>query len=150
MNRLRVALVLLGFTFALCVAAFQSAIAQTASSIYGSVVDAKHQQPLADVRVAAFPLRSSQQVGATSTDVDGNFRISGLGPGVYRLELSKEGYDTTIVSNVRVRRDERVIIAGSLNLSVVRLGERYVAHSYCGKLVQAGVTADVYVVCAGR
>lgn len=65
--------------------------------IKGTVIDRSTRQPLEFVNVLVVGLGSG-----ASTDVKGNFVISRLPPGIYRLQASALGYKTTLTSEYRV------------------------------------------------
>ena len=67
------------------------------ASIQGRVVDAVSNEPLPFVNVIV----SGTVLGA-ATDLDGNFRITGLEPGFIRLEASFIGYQQTLSSEIEV------------------------------------------------
>lgn len=65
--------------------------------IKGTVIDRSTRQPLEFVNVLVVGLGSG-----ASTDVKGNFVISKLPPGIYRLQASALGYKTILTSEYRV------------------------------------------------
>lgn len=65
--------------------------------IKGTVIDRSTRQPLEFVNVLVVGLGSG-----ASTDAKGNFVISRLPPGIYRLQASALGYKTTLTSEYRV------------------------------------------------
>jgi outer membrane receptor for ferrienterochelin and colicin len=73
-----------------------SAFAQEAS-LRGKVVDAVNNEPLPFVNV----LVSGTTTG-TTTDLDGNFLLTGLQPGFVRIEASFVGYKKTISSEIEI------------------------------------------------
>jgi TonB family protein len=70
-----------------------SALAQTAGSLHGVVVDATSQAPLGDVQVSA---RSPALIGEQSavSDADGNFEMTLLPPGTYDLTVKRDGFQS--------------------------------------------------------
>ncbi|MBN1984745.1 MAG: TonB-dependent receptor [Prolixibacteraceae bacterium] len=73
-----------------------SAFAQEAS-VRGKVVDAVNNEPLPFVNV----LVSGTTTG-TTTDLDGNFLLTGLQPGFVRIEASFVGYKKAISSEIEI------------------------------------------------
>jgi len=124
-------------------------VASSGSAIRGRVVDAQTHQPLTGVRAATFKLHGTKPLASAFTTTDGSFKLDGLGPGLYRLELSKDGFRGLTIEGIAVRANEVMIIAGSIAMlpgsaSTPNIAQ---AQNQCGNLVQPGVTADVYVVC---
>ncbi len=138
------------FIVALVMSASARINAQNTSAIRGRVVDAQTHQPLAGVRASAYGMHGTNARAVALTTSDGSFKLDGLGPGLYRLELSKNGFRGLTIEGIAVRANEVMIIAGSI---AMLQGETAAAptvaeaRNSCGNLVQQGVTADVYVVC---
>lgn len=63
----------------------------------GTVIDRSTRQPLEFVNVLVVGLGTG-----ASTDAEGNFTISKLPPGIYRLQASALGYKTVLTSEYRV------------------------------------------------
>ena len=71
--------------------------AQTAGRIVGTIVDGGSGVPL----VGAYVIVQGTPFGAAS-DLEGDFRVSGLSPGSYVIESSMLGYNKTTVIDVEV------------------------------------------------
>ena len=78
------------FFFLLCLLAF-SATAQQAYRIIGTVTERNSRERIPYVSVAVW--NSSK---GTQTDSLGRFSITGVTPGMYRLQVSGLGYKTVI------------------------------------------------------
>lgn len=124
-------------------------VASNGSAIRGRVVDAQTRQPLAGVRAAAFKLHGTKPLASAFSTTDGSFKLDGLAAGLYRLELSKDGFRGLTIEGIAVRANEVMIIAGSIAMLPGSAAAPSIAQAQnqCGNLVQPGVTADVYVVC---
>src|SRR6266704_925551 len=69
-------------------------------SISGSVTDPQGATVLgASVKVVS---KDTNQAYTTETDSAGLFRLSLLPPGIYRVEVAKQGFRKTVVGNVEV------------------------------------------------
>ncbi|MDR1556248.1 MAG: TonB-dependent receptor [Tannerellaceae bacterium] len=77
--------------------------------ICGNITDATYKEPLIG---AAVVIRGTT-VGAV-TDMDGNFRIEDVRPGVYVLSASYVSYQTKIVSDIKVSAGEETLVAIAL------------------------------------
>lgn len=77
-------------------------------SIVGKVLDASTSDPLIGASI-----RVSPALTGAITDVDGSFKVEGLEPGRYDIEVSYIGYDTKLVKDILVKKGEatRVDIA---------------------------------------
>ena len=63
-----------------------------ASSLSGLVVASASQQPVAGARIAVSPYGASGDSGRAVSDGSGAFKVSGLAPGSYDLEVSADGF----------------------------------------------------------
>ncbi len=72
--------------------------AQTTATLYGKVIDARTEEPLIGVTVQI----DGQSIG-TTTDLDGNFTLTGIIPGSYNIIASYLGYETATRANVIVQ-----------------------------------------------
>lgn len=78
--------------------------AQT-GKITGQTINAKSGSPLSGVNITV--------VGGTtgvSTDMNGNFTISGLRPGTYKLNCSYISYNTKVIEDVVVKAGENTVV----------------------------------------
>lgn len=70
------------------------------SSIRGKLLDEAKREGIPFGNVVLF--LNNQQVGGTTTDVDGNFKFSHLKPGKYRLKASYVGYNPSEISGISI------------------------------------------------
>ena len=75
--------------------------AGTTGKIAGKVIDAKTKEPLIGANIII--VGSSQ---GAATDVNGNYFIINLSPGVYQVKASEIGYAPVLVKDVRVSADQ--------------------------------------------
>ncbi|MCU7494705.1 MAG: TonB-dependent receptor [Ignavibacteria bacterium] len=73
-------------------------VAAQTGTIYGKITDLKGS-PLAGANVVVLGTTTG-----TSTDTSGTYRLSGLKPGIYRLEISMIGYRKSITGEVELRK----------------------------------------------
>ncbi len=73
-------------------AAAQPAAGPTEGAVVGRVFDSGRQEPVEFANVVLYALPDSAQVGGTVTDRSGAFRLDGVKPGRYFVELSYIGY----------------------------------------------------------
>ncbi len=70
------------------------------SSIRGKLLDEAKREGIPFGNIVLF--LNDQQVGGTTTDVDGNFKFSHLKPGKYRLKASYVGYNPSEISGIYI------------------------------------------------
>ncbi|MBU1098402.1 MAG: TonB-dependent receptor [Bacteroidetes bacterium] len=80
---------------------FSNVFAGTTGKIAGFVIDKSTNEPL----IGANILIEGTTMGA-STDIDGNYYIINIPPGVYNLRASMIGYSQVVVNNVKVSVDQ--------------------------------------------
>ncbi len=88
----------------------------TTGKIAGKIIDSKSKEPLIGVNV----LIVGTTMGA-ATDVNGNYFILNIPPGVYELRASLVGYNTVIESNVRVSADQTTRIDFELSEQAIEI-----------------------------
>ena len=93
-------------------------LAFSTGKIKGKVIDEKTKEPL----IAANVLIQNTNYGA-ATDLEGNFVILNLQPGTYVLRASLLGYQSVVVSNIKVSEDLTSEVNFSLVSSEVQLKE---------------------------
>ena len=85
----------------------QAAFAQTNyGSIEGKITDLATKEPLLFATVAVFKTGSETPITGTETDLDGNYSISMLDPGIYDIQASYSGYDPISVQKIEVKSGE--------------------------------------------
>jgi outer membrane receptor protein involved in Fe transport len=94
------------------------AVAGTTGKIAGKVIDTATGEPLPGANVIVV----GTTLGA-ATDLEGNYIILRVPPGVYSVKASMIGYDVLQYDNVRVSVDKTTQLDFQLRESVVELGE---------------------------
>ncbi len=112
----------------------------TTGKIAGRVTDAKTGEgiPFANVIIEGTTL-------GAATNLDGYYTIINVPPGVYTLRASVVGYETKIVTNVRVNIDLTTRIDFELREKTVELGQEVVVTA-TRPLIQKDLTASTSVV----
>lgn len=108
----------LGVLFVLTLVIFDSAVAGTTGKLNGVVVDKATQEPLPGVNVVLM----DTQLGA-ATDLNGEYSILNIPPGVYTLSVSMMGYKETRIENIRVSIDLTTKQNVALEETVLDVGE---------------------------
>ncbi len=88
----------------------------TTGKIAGKVIDAKTKEPLIGVNIVI----TGTTMGA-ATDVNGNYFIINIPPGVYEVKASEIGYAPEIVKNVSVSVDQTTRINFELGEQAVEI-----------------------------
>ncbi len=110
--------------------------AQTAR-ISGRVIDADTNQPLAFVNVIVL----NTEIGA-ATDLDGNFIITGLEPGFYRLMASFIGYEIGYSDEIEVNSSKNAFVTIELQQKNIELGTVTVRASTFEKIEESPVSVQ--------
>ena len=114
--KLRLALILY-FVFT----SFNMVSAQTKGNIHGRIVDADSKEALVGVNVYI----KGTYYGA-ATDLEGNYRISNVNPGVYTIEVSMLGYKKVQNTGIIVNADETSNLDFKLEPTVLAFGQEVV------------------------
>ncbi|MDH7528831.1 MAG: carboxypeptidase-like regulatory domain-containing protein, partial [Ignavibacteria bacterium] len=128
------------FTLILLTAISNYIFAGTTGKIAGRVTDARTGEgiPFANVIIEGTTL-------GAATNLEGYYTIINVPPGVYTLRASVVGYETKIVTNVRVNIDLTTRIDFELREKTVELGQEVVVTA-TRPLVQKDLTASTSVV----
>jgi hypothetical protein len=131
-------------------AAIVVAQAAVPAAISGRVVDAKQNTLLAGVKVTAYQEGSAVPESTAVTDNQGNFTLSGLSGGNYRLLFERSGYPKSLAAGISVRSHEHLVLISAFALdSNPRFGQVRMTNP-CSSLVQPGEVADLYTICSGH
>jgi carboxypeptidase family protein len=130
--------------------ATSGASASWSASVSGKVVNVQTLDPVSGAIVKVYTENGGQVLGKATSDAGGNFVVSGLRGGLYRLQFEKHGYQGTVVAGLTIRPSERLVEAAPIAMypDGVPL-PKMSANSPCGSLVDPQQTADVYIVCSG-
>jgi len=89
----------------ICVLTYGSmAYSQSQGSLQGKLTDAQTKEPIPFANVVLES--GGKQVGGTSTDIDGKFRISPIAAGRYDLKASSVGFKPIMVTGVIISPDQ--------------------------------------------
>jgi hypothetical protein len=106
------------------------------SSLYGTITNAK-KVPLEGVLISVI---GDLQNYSCKTDVNGEFDITGIQPGTYKLVVEKEGYRTVILSNFTFLEGSR----NSWNVTLWRDCLYYPVNASTNYVVRYGWTGTLY------
>lgn len=113
--------------------------AGTTGKLAGKVTDASTNEPLIGVNVVL----EGTTFGA-ATDINGNYVILNIPPGVYTVKISLIGYSTSTVNDVRIIVDRTTTLPIQLSPSSLQLQEVVVTART--PLVQKDLTGSVSVI----
>ncbi|MBN2279127.1 MAG: TonB-dependent receptor [Candidatus Marinimicrobia bacterium] len=108
-----------------------------ASQINGRVVDADSGAPLSFVNVIVL----NTEIGA-ATDLNGNFLITGLEPGFYRLMASFIGYDIGYSDEVQINDTKNAFVTIELKQKNIELGTVTVQASTFEKIEESPLSVQ--------
>jgi hypothetical protein len=121
-------------------------------SISGRVVDARSHKAVTGAKIELFADAGGSKVGyavaLSQTRGDGDFRVTGLRAGAYRLQVLKMGYAVQELSGLTLDDQEHLIVGEPVGL--VAASAEDMMKMACNSVVRPDATGDVYVVCAGR
>jgi len=106
----------------ICITILNSSFAGTTGKISGKVTDKMTGEALIGVNIIL--LGTTQ---GAATDIDGNYFILNIQPGVYSVKAAMIGYKSVIVKSVQVSADQTTHISFELSSEAVKLGEVIVA-----------------------
>lgn len=92
--------------------------AGSTGKIAGKVVDAKTKEPLLGVNIIIDGTKSG-----ASTDIDGNYNILNIAPGVYALRASAIGFRSVTVTQIKVSVDLTTRIDFTLSDETIQLNQ---------------------------
>jgi outer membrane receptor protein involved in Fe transport len=88
----------------------------TTGKIAGKIIDAKSKEPLIGVNIILI----GTTMGAT-TDLDGNYFILNIPPGIYEIKATEIGYAPVSITNIRVSADQTTRIDFEMSEQAVEL-----------------------------
>ena len=106
----------------ICIILLNSLFAGTTGKISGKVTDKITGEALVGVNIIL--LGTTQ---GAATDIDGNYFILNIQPGIYSVKAAMIGYKSVIVKSVQVSADQTTHISFELSSEAVKLGEVIVA-----------------------
>jgi outer membrane receptor protein involved in Fe transport len=106
----------------------------TTGKIAGKIIDAKSKEPLIGVNIILI----GTTMGAT-TDLDGNYFILNIPPGIYEIKATEIGYAPVSITNIRVSADQTTRIDFEMSEQAVEL--RSVVITASKPLVQRDLTS---------
>jgi outer membrane receptor protein involved in Fe transport len=94
-----------------------TAVAQTGNgTISGRLMDGATNKPLDFATVSLVNKADSKPVKGMQTDLDGNFKLTGINDGYYLLRISFVGYLTYIKDSIRINDARRAVQVGTIRL----------------------------------
>jgi hypothetical protein len=97
-----------------------SIFAQSTQTLRGQIIDEVSKSPLPGVSISIL---ESNPIVATATDINGDFKLSGIAVGRYTLKVSYIGYEQQTIPNVIVTAGKEVILNVTLTEAINKLNE---------------------------
>jgi len=107
-------------------------------TLYGSVVSRSNGEPLASANI----LLRGTTIGA-SADLDGRYRIEGIPPGVYAVQVSVLGYTQVVRSDVAISTARPIELTFQLEPTAIQLEEVTVRAGFFTRNTDAKVSTTV-------
>jgi hypothetical protein len=79
----------------------QAEITKPSESLFGKIFSEESNKPLKDVTITAVLLNKKEKF--TLSDTDGEYGISELKPGVYKIIFEKDGYRKVVKEKVTIK-----------------------------------------------
>lgn len=89
-------------------------------TITGKVVDAATKVPVDYATISLYKQGATSPFDGTTTDPKGNFKISNVSPGDYKVTIDFLGYTKQTIDHVIVSPAEKIASMGTINLAPVR------------------------------
>ncbi|MBC6112490.1 TonB-dependent receptor domain-containing protein [Pedobacter fastidiosus] len=94
-----------------------TSFAQTSSGkgkISGTVIDAITKEPIDFATITVFKIGTKEVVNGISSDAKGNFTVSGLPNGIYRVSVDFIGYKATVFDPVTISATAPTVTLGTI------------------------------------
>jgi outer membrane receptor for ferrienterochelin and colicin len=105
----------------------------------GNITDAEKKEPI----IGATIILQGTTLGA-ATDINGNFVILNIPPGVYNVKISAIGYKSLLMEKIRIFADQTTKLDLKLTPSAVQLEDVVVTSS--NPMIQKDLTSSISVV----
>lgn len=89
------------------------------AELTGKVTDASTKQPVYFATISVFKQGSTSPFNGGSTDINGNFKVSNIAPGDYKVTIAFLGYTQQVIPHVVVSAGAKNIPLGNILLSPV-------------------------------
>lgn len=91
--------------------------APKSGALKGKIVESGSNVPLEYANIAIFSADDSTLIGGGIADLNGQFEVKGINPGVYYVDAKFIGYEHTIKKNIRVTRNNLNVDLGIIELN---------------------------------
>ena len=113
--------------------------AGTTGKLTGKITDETNGEPIAGANV----ILEETSLGA-STDVNGNYIVLNIPPGIYNVKVSSIGYGTVITQNVKIVVDQTTDISVALKQTALEVSEVVITAKT--PLIQKDLTSSISVM----
>lgn len=96
-------------------------IETAATSISGKVIDQETKMPVEYASIAIYSAKDSTLVTGTITDIDGNFKITGLNPGEYYIQVNFVGFEKKETEKISISSRRLTVNVGEIGLKPASL-----------------------------
>ena len=119
---------------------FCSVISAQRGDLVGKVIDSNNKEPIIGATVRIVGTNMGMQ-----TDVDGEYYLPNLRPGIYKIQVSYIGYHTKTITDI-------TITSGKINFQIFELDDEGVQLNWdgdcfvCKKLIEKSEAATSYII----
>lgn len=115
------AVIIIFATTAINLNAKESLTETAATSISGKVIDQETRMPVEYASIAIYSAKDSTLVTGTITDIDGNFKITGLNPGEYYIQVNFVGFEKKETEKISISSRRLTVNVGEIGLKPASL-----------------------------
>jgi len=115
-------------------------ISGVTGKLTGNITDSGTGEPLPGANIVVV----NSSLGGVS-DIDGNFIILNLSPGIISVRIIYVGYESQLIENIRITVDQTTLLSVKLKPTIVDLGESVLVYAE-RPMIQKDLTSSVSVV----
>ena len=112
--------------------------------ITGVIIDSASTQPVEYASIGLLPEDGTKEINGTTTDGKGNFVITKIPDGKYKIAVYFIGYKNGTVTNIQINKKNRTINLGSIKLANTQTTLKEVTVTAKSELVEFKIDKIVY------
>src|SRR5271155_773654 len=98
----------------------QSAVTAGSGTISGKLIDATNNQTLPFATVALIRKSDNKVLNGLQTDMNGNFKLTGITDGVYGIRITFVSYLTINKDNINIGAPNRTVNLGTIKMGAAK------------------------------
>ena len=137
-------LLLLLLVYTQCGFAQTSTDESAKGKITGTIIDSASAQPVEYASIGLLPEDGTKEINGTTTDSKGNFAITKVPDGKYKIAVYFIGYKNGTVTNIQINKKNRTINLGNIKLTNTQTTLKEVTVTAKSELVEFKIDKIVY------